>query len=530
MSLADGRPNFLIITTDQHNPTCMGYEGHPVVRTPNIDALARSGTIFSRAYVTNPVCSPTRASLFTGLYPSGHRLRMNGIALSTSVPTFTQALRDSGYTTYCAGKIHLRTSGGPKGVPVSEVDPDEFTECSALWHSGRRRKLPSPYYGLDRTDYANGHGPGTWGEYNNWLKENHPDQAHLFFDQVALEPPGPANDLSNRGSFKWALPEELHPTHWIADRTIDFLNEQERDRRSGDDKPFMAWCSIPDPHSPFTPPQPYGYKYREEDVPPPLRDEGEFDRLPPHFRAQHETSVVTSGSQGEPMGLTDAYRNECAAHYYGLIEMIDDNVGRVLQALHDKGLADNTVVIMTADHGEALGDHGMWGKGPYHYDSVVRAPFLVSWPGHYEAGRTHGGPISLVDFAPTILDVAGAPIPEGYVPPVREAPGAPPAWPGRSLVPVLTGEDLGTDTSAMVEDDQDYLGFRMRTVVTERYRLTAYSGQPYGELFDFQEDPHEFFNRWDDPAYKTTKDDLRIQLLDKMMESSYPLPRQHSRS
>ena len=165
MSSADSRPNILIITTDQHNPTCMGYEGHPVVRTPNIDALARSGTIFSRAYVTNPVCSPTRASLFTGLYPSGHRLRMNGIALSPSVPTFTQALLDSGYTTYCVGKIHLQTSGGPKGAPTSEIDPDRFIECSALWHAGRRRKLPSPYYGLEQTDYAN----DLWISWKNTL-------------------------------------------------------------------------------------------------------------------------------------------------------------------------------------------------------------------------------------------------------------------------------------------------------------------------------------------------------------------------
>jgi hypothetical protein len=95
---------------------------------------------------------------------------------------------------------------------------------------------------------------------------------------------------------------------------------------------------------------------------------------------------------------------------------------------------------------------------------------------------------------------------------------------------VLTGQDTNTDTTAMVEDDQDYLGFRMRTLITERYRLTAYSGQPYGELFDFQEDPQEFYNRWDDPAYESVKDELRIRLLDKMMGSSYPLPRQHSRS
>ena len=172
----------------------------------------------------------------------------------------------------------------------------------------------------------------------------------------------------------------------------------------------------------------------------------------------------------------------------------------------------------------------MWGKGPYHYDGVVRVPFLVRWPGVARGGVRHEEVTSLVDFAPTVLDMAGVPIPEGPVPTTTEAPGAPPAWPGRSLVPVLTGRDSDTDTSALVEDDQDYLGFRMRTLVTQRYRLTAYSGQPYGELFDFQEDPNEFRNLWDEPGYRALRDDLRLELLDKLMETGSPLPRQMSRS
>jgi arylsulfatase A-like enzyme len=139
-------------------------------------------------------------------------------------------------------------------------------------------------------------------------------------------------------------------------------------------------------------------------------------------------------------------------------------------------LGDNTVVLFLSDHGEALGDHGMWGKGPFHFDSVIRVPFLVSWPGHISRDSVHDDVVSLLDFAPTILDIAGVAIPEGTVPAVSEAHQAPPAWPGRSLVDVLSGEDTSGETVALVEMDEDYLGFKMRTLVTQHYRLTAYSG------------------------------------------------------
>jgi arylsulfatase len=265
-------------------------------------------------------------------------------------------------------------------------------------------------------------------------------------------------------------------------------------------------------------------------VPPPRRREGELDRLPPHFRLQYETALVTQGNNGQPMRATEPYRAECAAHYYGLIEMVDQQVGRVLDALRRNGLEENTVVIFTADHGEALGDHGMWGKGPYHYDGVIRVPLLVRLPG--SAATSHAGVVSLLDLPPTILDLAGVPIPDGAAAGApAEAPQAPPAWAGRSLTPVLTGGGAdGPAGSALVEEDEDYLGFRMRTLVTDRYRLTAYSGQPYGELFDLREDPHEYVNLWDAPDRARLKDELRLALLDKLMETDAPLPRQSSRS
>jgi len=146
------KPNFLIFITDQFNPNCLGYAGHPIVRTPHLDQLAASGMTFNRMYTSQPLCMPARATMFTGLTPRGHRVRMNGIPLDQSIPTFTEALRQAGYQTHCVGKIHLRTSAPPNGVPLDEVDPSEFPECRPLWLNGTITDLPIPFYGLESVD------------------------------------------------------------------------------------------------------------------------------------------------------------------------------------------------------------------------------------------------------------------------------------------------------------------------------------------------------------------------------------------
>jgi arylsulfatase A-like enzyme len=243
-----------------------------------------------------------------------------------------------------------------------------------------------------------------------------------------------------------------------------------------------------------------------------------------------ERPIVTSGNKLQPMKETDPFYAECAAHYFALIEMLDDQVGRVMDVLESTGLSENTVVLFLADHGEALGDHGMWSKGPYHFDSVIRVPFVVSSPARFAAGRSYDGVVSLVDIAPTILDLAGVPLPQGAHPPVPEAPDALSPWPGQSLLPLLTDEDTSTDGSCVVEMDEDYLGFKMRTLITQRYRLTAYSGKRYGELFDLKEDPDELHNLWDDKSRHRLRENLQGDLLHRIIETDISLPRQLCRS
>ncbi|WP_129113759.1 sulfatase/phosphatase domain-containing protein [Halegenticoccus tardaugens] len=164
-------------------------------------------------------------------------------------------------------------------------------------------------------------------------------------------------------------------------------------------------------------------------------------------------------------------------------------------------------------------------KGPFHFEGLLRVPMVWGWPGELPAGRRSDGPASAVDVAPTVLDLCDVPVPEGRVPPKRKAANEPPAWPGRSLRPQLTGEVDAVRDAVVVENDEDYLGLRVRTYVTDRYKLTVYPGEPYGELFDLREDPDELYNRWDDERYADVRRRLRPEFFERYVLSERGLPR-----
>jgi arylsulfatase A-like enzyme len=243
-----------------------------------------------------------------------------------------------------------------------------------------------------------------------------------------------------------------------------------------------------------------------------------------------EKGIVTSGNPGEAMDLTRPYWRECTAHYFGQIQLIDDQLGELMRALVESGLDRDTLVIFSADHGEALGDHGLWGKGPYHYDGVIRVPFVARWPGRISPGTQIPTPCSLLDLAPTLVEIAGAKVPGDCPVQPPEAPAAPPAWPGRSLVPLLFNQQSVEERAVLVEMDEDYLGFKLRTLVTRRHRLTVYSGKPYGELFDLEDDPAEFQNLWARPEHRALRDHLSLQLLDLIIRQDISVPRQVARA
>jgi arylsulfatase A-like enzyme len=183
------------------------------------------------------------------------------------------------------------------------------------------------------------------------------------------------------------------------------------------------------------------------------------------------------------------------------------------------------VVVFMSDHGDMMGDHWMLNKGPFHFDGLLRIPFVWSWPNRFGRGARTSALASQLDFAPTVLELSGVPIPEGMTPREPEAPQMMSAWPGRSLGPVLEGESERVRDAVLVEDDEDYLGLRLRTLVTETHQLTVYGGQEYGELFDLREDPKQLHNLWGSAAHRAVREELKARLLHELVESDSALPR-----
>ncbi len=518
--MSSKKPNVLCIITDQQRADHLGCAGNPVLRTPNIDSLARDGVRFSRAYVNCPLCEPSRATLFTGRTPRGHGVRTNGIPLDPAIPTFTQALVDAGYRTHAVGKVHLRIFQPVTGQPESELDPAEHPENQALWMSGRIDRLPQPYYGLQTCDYIGGHGAYLFGDYLNWLMREHPAAVPLLQKDRARAPVTGADQ-----SWRSALPVELHSTTWVADRAIDFLNAHAS--KNAEAEPFFLWCSIPDPHHPYCPPAPYDSLYDPSGVPMPARRAGELDDLAPFFREIYERDLQLSG-RAQATRISDEHLREIIAHTYGMIGLIDDQVGRILRALDALGLHDDTIVLFMSDHGDMMGDHWLLNKGPFHFEGLLRVPLILRYPGRFPAGRLFDAPVSLLDYVPTLLDLCGATLSEGAVPPVAEAPRMLPALPGQSLAPLLRGESDVRRRPVLVENDEDYLGLRLRTLITADHKLTIYADQSFGELFDLRADPNELHNRFHDPAYRVLRAELTAQLLDEIVLTDSTLPRRLS--
>ena len=212
------RPNFVCFITDQQRADHWGGAGNRVIRTPNIDRLAAEGVVFDRAFVANPVCMPARATLFTGRTPRGHGVRTNGIPLDRRIPTMTEALREAGYRTHGVGKPHMRPFELPNGLGPEEADPAEFPESRPLWEAGRVKSLPQPYYGLEKMEFAGGHGSWAWGDYVNWLREMHPEGDRLLKPEA-----GEKTRFGAEQSWISAVPEELHCSTWVGDRTAAFV-------------------------------------------------------------------------------------------------------------------------------------------------------------------------------------------------------------------------------------------------------------------------------------------------------------------
>jgi arylsulfatase A-like enzyme len=308
---------------------------------------------------------------------------------------------------------------------------------------------------------------------------------------AAMQPEAVGAKWDHRQTWGNALPEEDHLTTWIADRASEWLRNV--------DGPFFGWVSFADPHHPMDPPAPWSDRYSPADVLEvvPVVHDDEFETKPAFHKALAQGMRGRSLEWANPGGAT-LTREDLAvmtAGYYGMVAQLDHAIGRVLDVLDERGLADDTLVIITTDHGEFLGEHQMIFKGPFGYDSLLRVPLLVRGP-NVPVGHVVDDPVGTIDLAPTMLAAAGIDEPDWIE--------------GRRLLD-------GPREWVLTENDFDILTWLpLRTITTRRYKLHRYLEQPLGELYDLQEDPGEVVNRYDDPAYATVRSDL-LALCDDVM-------------
>ncbi len=465
----DTPPNILWLCTDQQRYDALGSSGNPLIRTPHIDQLAKEGVSFDRAYCQSPVCTPSRASFLTGRYPRTTRCRQNGQAMPETERLISRELADAGYTCGLAGKLHLASCSG--GKVETRID-DGYSTFHWSHH-------PQP----------------DWPEnaYTQWLTSKGKAWEELY--------QGPGSDYVKEG-----IPTEFHQTTWCAEKTIEFFEEHKG-------KPWMFSFNCFAPHHPFDPPADYLSRYKAEDMPLPKANDGELDKKPTF---QKLDSIWAHNTPGyfDVKGMSDQDRKEVTAAYYAMCEHIDDEVGRILKALEESGQADNTIVIFMSDHGEMLGDHGIYLKGPHFYEEAVRVPLVIRWPGHFSEGKRIKGMIELLDLAPTLIEAAGQPIPQ--------------AMQGRSLMPELTGVKDGDTVREDVFSEYynswthgDAYGTMLRT---ETEKIVLYHGTDQGELYDLEGDPDEFNNLWDDPAYAEMKMRLMQRCFDRSVFTMDPTP------
>jgi len=487
------KPNFLIFCVDQLQSFCLGCNGHKVLRTPNIDALAGDGINFTRAYCNNPVCMPSRATLLTGLTPRQHGLRSNGCPLPEHLPTITQALASAGYRTHAVGKLHLRPAGG-----CGQLEGFASCESEDGWNDGTVEGLPLPYYGFQSVDYACGHVSYIYGDYARWLEKHHRGVRKLYRPEHAYHKTG-------RG-YRMEVPAELHYNHWVADRSIEFLN------RLGDGENFFLWCSFPDPHFPFAATRPYSEMYSPAEVP-----------LPPHWPAQNDLCPAMRAYRASPHGLDagdEAGIREVIAQTYGMITHVDDNIGRVLAALKARNLDANTIVVFLSDHGEYLGSHHLIAKGYWPWEELVRVPYVWNVPDRPRAYRAVAEPVSLLDFVPTVADYTGID-PQCFD---RSGLGGTRFnLPGRSLRAFFEGAIPAGGHEPIIEYDENHNPdaplCRMRGIVDGDYKLVIWSGFDGGMFVNVVEDPSETRNLWNEPSLQTRKTELMAKLLDRLSAS-----------
>lgn len=443
------RPNILWYCTDQQRFDTIGALGNPHVRTPNVDQLVRGGVAFTHTYCQSPICTPSRSSFMTGMYPSRvHNTRNGNETFPSFPPLISKLIADAGYECGMVGKFHLQSSG-------KRTEP-RLDDGFSYWRFSH----------APRDDWKSGH------DYADWVRSQ-------------------GGDLDELRQSEDRVPTELHQTTWATERALEFIAAQQ------DAQPWMLNINIYDPHPPFIPPKSYAERFQAEAMPG------------PHFRDADlatQAALAALDFQDEIRPPAEHRAHERQALYYAMIEQIDDQFARILKYLDEIGQRENTVIIFTSDHGEMLGDHGLMFKGCRFYEGLVRVPLVFSWPGKFQYDVRSDALVELLDLSATLLELTGVEQPE-YFQGKSLMPLLTGQSPSQSHRSSVRSEYFDALDPHFTGGDGTY-GTMYRN---GRYKLCIYHNKDLGELYDLENDPWEHENLWGRPEFAPLQQQLVLE-------------------
>jgi arylsulfatase A-like enzyme len=460
------RPNIVFILTDQQRYDTIAALGHEHMITPHLDRLVSQGVAFENMTITSPSCAPSRASLFSGVYPHTSGVFRNDENWNYC---WVKDLAEAGYRNVSVGKMHTMPVEAAFGFHERHVVENKDRDHPNL-----------PFY-LD-----------------NW------DKAYFL---RGLQKPSRVSQRTRAdydkllGAWVWEHDEILHPDVFVGQMACWWLN-----RYTGDE-PFFLQVGLPGPHPPYDPTQAYLDLYADRKLPDPIPPDPESQ--PQAMRKLREFHL---GEDADGIVHLDNPSREQSrrqrAHYYANVTMIDKQVGDILEALERRGVLDNTIVIFTSDHGDCLGDHGHSQKWNM-YQQTVHVPAMIAWPGRIPQGKRVTDLVALFDLGPTILEFAGI---------------APPDWmEATSLQPYFGGSVDIPRRRVYAEHSNDALltGTRFMTMIRDgQMKLVHFVDSEEGQLFDLDKDPNEQNNLWHQPQYAQTRAWLVDEILKWRLESS----------
>ncbi len=482
--------NVLFITSDQQHYITLGVNNSEI-KTPNLDRLCKAGTTFDRAYTVNPTCTPTRASMITGKYPSQHGAWTLGTKLDEKCTTIGELMHEKGMKTALVGKAHFQPLVSTEEYPSLESYP--VLQDLDFW-----KNFNEDFYGFDTIRLARNHAneAHVGQHYAIWMEKKGFENWRDYF----LPPTGTMDaDIK----YVWDIPEEFHYSAWIADETNTLLENYKKN-----DDNFMLWASFFDPHPDYLVPNPYADMYDLDSITVPTVDPNEMEKATElHKLTQQDNpdfenyKVSGYGIHGCSSHVEDAQGNckNDIAVYYGMVTLMDKYIGKILDKLDELDLTRNTLIVFTTDHGHYFGQHGLYKKGPFLYEDAIKVPYIVSLKDKIPAGVRSDAMQSIVDIPVTMLSYCGIDAPYDFT--------------GKNQREVWEGKKDSVRDNIICEHNHERNTINLRAYVDKRYKLVLMQNNTYGELYDLEEDPGELDNRFNDEEFKDIKAELMMKYI-----------------